>query len=88
MYEFDYRNQCDWFYTGYSFLSTKIAKEAEKLTQEELRNLLRERAQKEKQIYIANVTGIDKDVLSRFKLGKIDLYPHLFTKLEAYLTNS
>lgn len=87
MYEFDYRNQCDWFYTGY-FLSTKIAKEAKKLTHEELRDLLKERTQKEKQIYIANVTGIDKDVLSRFKLGKINLYPALFAKLENYLTNS
>ena len=58
------------------------------MTQEELRDLLIERTQKEKQIYIANVTGIDKDVLSRFKLGKINLYPVLFSKLENYLTNS
>ena len=58
------------------------------MTQEELRDLLKERTLKEKQIYIASVTGIDKDVLSRFKLGKIDLYPHLFAKLEAYLTKS
>lgn len=58
------------------------------MTQEELRDLLMERTQKEKQIYIANVTGIDKDVLSRFKLGKINLCPALFAKLEDYLTNS
>lgn len=58
------------------------------MTQEELRDLLKERTQKEKQIYIANVTGIDKDVLSRFKLGKINLYPALFAKLEKYLLNS
>lgn len=58
------------------------------MTQEELRNLLKERTEKEKQVYIAKVTGIDKDVLSRFKLGKIDLYSALFKKLEAYLTNS
>lgn len=70
------------------FLSIKIAKEGHNLTQEELRNLLRERTEKEKQVYIAKVTGIDKDVLSRFKLGKIDLYPALFKKLEAYLINS
>lgn len=57
------------------------------MTQEELRALLQNRTQKEKQVYIANVTGIDKDVLSRFKLGKIDLYPHLFSKLESYLMN-
>ena len=58
------------------------------MTQEELRDLLKERTQKEKQIYIANVTGIDKDALSRFKLGKINLYPALFAKLEDYLLNS
>lgn len=58
------------------------------MTQEELRDLLKERTQREKQVYIANITGIDKDVLSRFKLGKIDLYPALFSKLENYLTNS
>jgi hypothetical protein len=68
-------------------LSTKIEKEVI-MTQEELRDLLKERAQREKQIYIANITGIDKDVLSRFKLGKINLYPDLFSKLENYLTNS
>lgn len=58
------------------------------MTQEELRGLLRERVQKERQIYIAHTTNIDKDVLSKFKLGKIDLYPALFEKLENYLTNS
>ncbi len=58
------------------------------MTQEELRDLLKKRTLKEKQIYIANVTGIDKDVLSRFKLGKINLYPALFSRLESYLTNS
>ena len=58
------------------------------MTQEGLRDLLKERTQKEKQIYIANITGIDKDVLSRFKLGKINLYPALFARLEDYLLNS
>jgi hypothetical protein len=71
-----------------ALVGLKKNKEDNELTQEELRDLLKERTQKEKQIYIANATGIDKDVLSRFKLGKIDLYPHLFTKLEVYLTNS
>lgn len=33
-------------------------------------------------------TGINKDTLSRFKRGKIDLYDYLFVKLEAYLTSS
>lgn len=55
------------------------------MTQKELRELLLERVKREKQGYISSVTGIDKDTLSKFKLGKIDLYPHLFEKLEAYL---
>ncbi len=36
------------------------------MSQEELRDLLKERTQKEKQIYIANVTGIDKDVYIKY----------------------
>lgn len=31
------------------------------------------------------MTGINSSVLSKFKTGKIDLYPHLFAKLEQYL---
>lgn len=55
------------------------------MTQEELRAILKERLKKEKQCYIVETTGINKDLLSRFKTGKIDLYPHLFEKLEKYL---
>lgn len=66
----------------------KNSKGGQKLTQEELRDILKNRTQREKQVYIAKVTGIDKDVLSKFKLGKINLYPALFSKLENYLTNS
>ena len=47
-----------------------------------------ERLKREKQCWISSVTGINKDVLSKFKSGKIDLYPRLFEKLEAYLTNN
>lgn len=57
------------------------------MTQIELRELLNERLERERAIYISKVTNINKDVLSRFKLGKIDLYPHLFERLEAYLLN-
>ena len=42
---------------------------------------------KGKQMYVAKVTGIDGSILSKFKTGKFDLYPHLFEKLEAYLTS-
>lgn len=57
------------------------------MSQNELRELYIERLKREKQCWISSVTGINKDVLSKFKLGKIDLYPYLFEKLESYLTN-
>ena len=50
--------------------------------------MYKERLKREKQYYIAEVTGIDKAILSRFKNNKIDLYPHLFKKLESYLLNN
>lgn len=59
-----------------------------RLTQQELRELYIERLKREKQCWISSVTGINKDVLSKFKLGKIDLYENLFKKLEAYLLDS
>ena len=55
------------------------------ISQEELRTLYNERLVREKQTYISKATGIDGSILSKFRLGKIDLYPHLFAKLEAYL---
>ena len=58
------------------------------MTQEELRTMYVERLKREKQCWISSVTGINKDVLSKFKSGKIDLYPYLFEKLEAYLTDN
>lgn len=61
-------------------------KERDKMTQEELRKLYKERLTKEKQCCIAKEIKIDGGVLSRFKNGKIDLYPELFEKLENYLT--
>lgn len=56
------------------------------MTQEELRNMYRERLKREKQCYISEATKICKPVLSQFKNNKIDLYPHLFSRLEEYLT--
>lgn len=58
------------------------------MTQQELRTMLNKRLIREKASYICSVTGLNKDVLSRFKTGKIDLYPALFAKLENYLLNS
>lgn len=64
-----------------------IGKKVDELTQEKLREMYIERLQREKQCWISSVTGINKDVLSKFRHAKIDLYPYLFEKLEAYLLN-
>lgn len=58
------------------------------MTQTELRELYCNRLKREKQCYVAEQTGINAAVLSQFKNGKFDLYPHLFEKLEAYLLNN
>lgn len=58
------------------------------MTQVELREMYYKRLEREKQTYVAKATGINGAILSQFKRGKIDLYPHLFSKLENYLTNS
>ena len=64
-------------------------KEGELLTNEELRKLYCKTLECEKQCYIAKETGINPAILSQFKTGKFDkLQPHLFKKLEAYLTSS
>ncbi|MBS5129910.1 MAG: hypothetical protein KHZ01_05420 [Lachnospiraceae bacterium] len=57
------------------------------MTQEELRELYIKRLEREKQTYISKKTQIHSTILSKFKKGKIDLYPHLFEKLEKYLTD-
>lgn len=58
------------------------------MTQEQLRAMYIERTEKEKQSYISKQTNINAGLLSQFKHGKIDLYPHLFERLKKYLTNS
>lgn len=58
------------------------------MTQEELRTMLCQRLEREKAAYICKTIEMNKNTLSSFKRGKIDLYPHLFKKLEAYLTNN
>lgn len=90
MYEFDYRSQCDYFCTGYSFVNKTryIKRGGMRVKQEELRSLYKERLEREKQAYISKMVKIDPSILSKFKTGKIDLYPDLFSRLEAYLTNS
>ena len=55
------------------------------MTQEELRELYKERLQREKQGWIAKQTNINQKIISQFKNGRMNLYPHLFERLEAYL---
>lgn len=57
------------------------------MTQEELREVYKQRLEKEKQSYISKIVKIDASILSKFKTGKFDLYPDLFNRLEAYLLN-
>jgi len=78
---------------GYALLNLNIIKKNEHnnekeriiMSQEDLRNIYIMRLEREKQSYIAKTIGIDAGVLSKFRNKKIDLYPHLFEKLEAYL---
>lgn len=58
------------------------------MTQEELRKIYNDRLEEGKQSYIAKKVNIDGSVLSKFKNGKIDLYPELFEKLKEYLTQT
>ena len=90
MYEFDYRSQCDYFCTGYFFVNKTryIKRGGMRVKQEELRSLYKERLEREKQTYISKMVKIDPSILTKFKTGKIDLYPDLFSRLEDYLTNS
>ena len=67
----------------YLSMNMEISKRKGKMTQEELREI-----EKEKQSYISKVLKIDSSILSKFKTGKFDLYPHLFEKLEAYLLSN
>lgn len=62
-----------------------MRKEGEKVTQEELRKIYKERLVAEKQSYIAKQVKINPAILSRFKNGQIDLYPELFERLKNYL---
>ena len=53
-----------------------------RVTQEELRNLYKERLKREKQTYISEMINISPSILSKFKTGKFDLYPNLFERLK------
>ena len=55
------------------------------IDQEEVREQLIKRVEREKQTYIAKQIGVPKQVLSAFKLGKKSLYPESLLALKQYL---
>lgn len=63
----------------------KIAKEGEKLTQESVREKLLDKTNAMRQQNIAKSTGIPKEMISRFKNGKRDLWDSSLQALNEYL---
>lgn len=57
------------------------------ISQEEVRQKLIKRVEREKQSYIAKQINVPKQVLSAFKLGKKELYPESLESLNNYLDN-
>ena len=55
------------------------------ISQEEVREKLKERVLREKQSYIAKQIGVPKQLISDFKLGKKDLWKSTLTALNEYL---
>lgn len=58
------------------------------IKQQEVRDKLIKRVEREKQSYIARQIGVPKQVLSAFKLGKKDLWESSLIALNDYLDNS
>ena len=55
------------------------------ISQEEVREKLKERVLREKQSYIAKQIGVPQQLISDFKLGKKDLWESTLTALNEYL---
>ena len=55
------------------------------ISQEEVREKLKKRAEREKQTYIAKQIGVPKQLLSDFKLGKKNLWSSTLLALNEYL---
>lgn len=55
------------------------------ISQDEVREKLKKRAEREKQTYIAKQIGVPKQLLSDFKLGKKNLWPSTLLALNEYL---
>lgn len=57
------------------------------MTQEEVRAKLIEKSKGMKIKFIAEETGIPREIISKFKNSKRDLYPESLEKLNNYLDN-
>ena len=58
------------------------------VTQEEVREKLIKRAEREKQTYIAKQIGVPKQLISDFKLGKKQLWESTLLALNDYLDSN
>lgn len=58
------------------------------VSQEEVRQKLIQRAEREKQTYIAKQIGVPKQLISAFKLGKKQLWESTLLALNEYLDNN
>ena len=63
----------------------KIKEGDRMVSQEEVRQKLIKRAEREKQTYIAKQIGMPKQVLPEFKLGRKQLWTEHLIKLNEYL---
>ena len=57
------------------------------ISQDEVREKLKIRAEREKQTYIAKQINVPRQLLSDFKLGKKNLWPTTLIALNEYLDN-
>ena len=58
------------------------------VTQEEVRQKLIKRAEREKQTYIAKQIGVPRQLISDFKLGKKKLWESTLLALDEYLDSN
>lgn len=55
------------------------------ITQQEVRNKLNKRLEREKQTYIAKCVGVQKSLISEFRSGKKELWDSTLNDLNDYL---
>ena len=75
------------FYYHKNMTYHKMKKEGENLTQTEVREKLIEKTKGMKIKFIAEETGIPREIISKFKNSKRELYPESLEVLNNYLDN-